>query len=222
MLPAPPLPAQGQAGPGWGPPPAAPGMPPYGGAQAVAAPKRRVGLMIGLIGGGVTMVLALLVALIVVVTQPDSHSLTTPVSAAGLQRDPSTERLINTDTLKRNLREHANGQVNKVVSAVYSDSARSDQVLFVGGEASSVNPDTFIGDFTASARNIQDVGNTGGLDGQGVCGELSDGGTLNTAIACVWADNDTFGQLLMLTDGHAVADLAGIMQRMRPALEKKK
>lgn len=178
--------------------------------------------MIGLIGGGVTMVLALLVAVIVVATQPDSHALSTPASAAGLQRDPSAERLINTETLKKNLREHAQGQVKKVVSAVYTDNVDRDQVLFVGGEASSINPDSFIDDFTASAQNTQNVGNTGGLDGEGVCGELSGGGSLNTAIACVWADNDTFGQFLMLTDGHAVSDLASIMQRMRPALEKKK
>jgi len=177
--------------------------------------------MIGLIGGGVTMALALVVALVVVLTQPDSHSVTTPASAAGLRRDPSTEKMINTDTLKRNLREHAQGQVNKVVSAVYTDSG-STQVLFVGGEASSMNPDSFVSDFTSSAQNTKDVGNTGGLDGKSACGELSSGMTGDRAIACVWADNDTFGQFLLLTDGHAVSDLAGIMQRMRPELEKKR
>lgn len=212
---APPLPPQGPAAPGWGAPPAAPshGEP--------TGPKRRVGLMIGLVGGGVTIVLALVVAVIVVVTQPDSHALSTPASAAGLQRDPSAEKLINTTNLKRDFRQHASGQVTKVVSAVYSDATQSDQVLFVGAEASSLNSDSIISDFTSSAQNTQDVGNSGGLTGKAVCGELS-GGSTGTAIACVWADNDTFGQFLMLTDGHAVSELASIMQRMRPALEKKK
>ena len=68
--------------------------------------------------------------------------------------------------------------------------------------------------------NVGDV--TGGLAGKSACGELSSGMSGDTAVACVWADNDTFGQFLMLTDGHAVSDLADIMQHMRPDLEKKK
>ena len=216
--PQPPLPAQGQVGPGWGPPPAGPVY----GQPAGPPPKRRVGLMIGIIGGSTTMVLALFAGLIILVTQPDAHSVRTPASAAGLRRDPSTEKLINTETLKRNLREHANGQVTKVVSAVYAEDGRSDQVLFIGGEADSMNTDSFINDFSASAQNLQTVDDAGGLAGEGLCGELSSGVTGNSAVACVWADNDTFGQFLMLTDGRAVSDLAAIMERMRPELEKKK
>lgn len=211
------MPAQAQAGPGWGPPPP-PGIPPHG--EPGAAPKRRVGLMIGLIGGGVTMVLALLVGLVVVLTQPDSHSVNTPQSAAGLSRDPATERLVNTERIKRSLRGQAQG-VTKVVSAVYTDSGAT-QVLFVGGESSSMNTESFVDNFASSAQNTQDVANPGGLDGKSVCGELQSGLSGQTAIACVWADNDTFGQFLLLTDNHSVSDLAALMHRMRPELEKKK
>jgi hypothetical protein len=187
-----------------------------------APPKKRpVGLIIGLIGGGLTVVLAAVVILVVVATQPDSHSLNTPASAAGFTRDNAAEQRVNTEELKRNLRNQAQGQVKRVVSAVYSNSpggTASTEVLFVGGEASSMDTQSFINDFTSSAQNTQSVGNTGGLTGQGACGELSSSG--HEAVACVWADNDTFGQFLMLTDGHAVGDLADLMRRMRPALEK--
>ena len=219
--PALPLPAEAA---GWGAPPVPPAgvMPGAPGAPAPAG-KRRVGLMIGLVGGGVTATLAAIVILVVIVTQPASHAVGTPTSAAGLNRDTVSERMINIDSLKRNLAEHASGKVRKVVSAVYANgvgAGASTRVLFIGGEASSVDPDSFIADFTASAQNIQKVG-TGSFDGDAACGELTAGiGT--RAIACVWADNDTFGQFLYLSDGQAVSDLAALMQRMRPSLETKK
>ncbi|HEY3681679.1 MAG TPA: hypothetical protein VGL93_01485 [Streptosporangiaceae bacterium] len=178
--------------------------------------------MIGLIGGGVTAALAAIVVLVVVLTQPDSHSLSTPASAAGFTRDNAAEQRINTEELKRNLRNQANGKVKRVVSAVYSNApggTANTEVLFVGGEASSMDTQSFIDDFTSTAQNTQSVGNTGGLTGKGACGELTDSAGRD-AVACVWADNDTFGQFLMLTDGHAVGDLADLMRRMRPVLEK--
>ena len=195
------------------------------GMPGAAAPrgKRRVGLMIGLVGGGVTAMLAAIVILVVIVTQPAAHAVGTPATAAGLNRDTASERMINIDALKRNLAEHANGQVRTVVSAVYANgvgAGASTRVLFIGGEASSVDPDSFIADFTASAQNTQRV-DTGSFDGDAACGELSAGiGT--RAISCVWADNDTFGPFVFLSDGQAVSDLAALMQRMRPSLETEK
>lgn len=213
----PPLPAAA----GWGTPP----MPPGGVMPGGQAPpgKRRVGLMIGLIGGGVTAVLGVIVLLVVVVTQPDSHAVGTPSTAAGMNRDLSTERVINTDSLKRNLAEHAQGKVEKVVSAVYtggSGMGPRPQVLFIGGEASSIDPASFVGAFVASAQNTQTV-DPGTYDGDAACGEL-DGGTGTSAVSCVWADNDTFGQLLFLNNGQAVSELATLMHRMRPSLETTK
>lgn len=185
--------------------------------------------MIGLVGGGVTLVLALIVGLVVVVTQPASHTLTTPKAAGGLNRDRAAEQRISSiERLKRSIRRSAKGDVDRVVTAVYGEpgqdatSSSGRGVLFVGVKADGLNEDELIKNFMESAR--QEGGKTtsvtpGKLGGKAACGELRDS-TNESAALCTWADNDTVGQFIPISAARPLGQMANLMKRMRPDLEK--
>lgn len=143
--------------------------------------------------------------------------MSTPTSAAGLTQDPNIERSVGTESLKNQLLKGSKGQVSKAVSAVYTSSAT--KILFIGGEAESGKAESFADNFSARASNPKNVNDTGEFGGKSLCGQVAVAD--KETAACVWADNDTFGQFIMLTGGN-VPELEDVMKRIRPQLEKKK
>lgn len=215
--------------PGWGAsPPGFPYPPPSGPGQQPR--KRHVGLVIGLIGGGTTLVLALIVGIVVVVTQPASHTLSTPTAAGGLNRDQAAEQRISSiERMKRSIRRSAKGDIDRVVTAVYGQpgqdaiSSSGQGVLFVGIKADGLNADELIKNFMTSAQqeggNATTVNPPSGFDGKAACGEIQTG-TGRPAALCTWADNDTLGQFIPISAARPMNQMEDLMNQMRPDLEK--
>lgn len=181
--------------------------------------NRHTGLLIGLIGGGVVVLLIVVAVGVLYVIRPPSHDIAAPQSAGGLSRDKAAEQtLTKLPSYKQQLRSDAKGHIKSLVSGVYK--GQGDEVLFLGGTSSGLDPESIVNGLTSKARSNGRAArqvSPGNLGGKAGCGEVN--GAQRAAV-CVWADNDTFGELIPLAGDKSIDTMAGLLTRMRPDLEK--
>ena len=207
----------GQQPPGYGPPDAfGYGAPP---------PKKKTGLFIA-IGGGVLGVIVLIVIAVVLINVlgGGSTKVTTPDTAAGLQRDRSAEsQLPNIGDQQNELKRLANGKIKEVLTAVYADgsagssSGLTGKVFFLGATSSeTIDQDGFIEGFkrgVGSRLTVKDV-DAGAKGGKAACASSTSSPTTSV---CIWVDDSTFGEVV--PSGKSPDEAAALMLKMRDDIE---
>lgn len=233
----PPQPGWGQPGqqqPGWGQPGDPYGQQPgYGQQDAFGygqpPQKKKTGLIIGLVGGGVGLVVVVVVAIVVIsmLSGGGDYKITTPDTAGGLQRDRSAESqspMIGQQ--KDRLRSIAGGKIKEVSTAIYKDPSSSSssstpgiggKVFFLGATAEEgIDQDGFMNGFKKGINGRLQVKtvDAGDLGGQAACATSS---ASNTSV-CIWVDDSTFGEVV--PSGKSPEEAAALMLKMRADIEQ--
>lgn len=189
--------------------------------------RRRTGAVVTVIGAAVAVTLVVVVvALYALRSNGPSHTLFTPPMAAGLHRDTAAESRVPALAQQRvRLRRLAGGKLKQVDSAVYrrgdSTTPAATQVVFFGALATDgIDVNGFAAEFGSSARRAGDtVTNVaaGRLGGKAVCVQRRT--ARERSVACLWVDEDTFGEIVPATPMSA-ASAAALMRRMRVDIEQ--
>lgn len=191
-------------------------------------------MIVGIASGGGILVLVLIVLAVYLINKPPAHTMSAPESAGGLHRDRSAESGLGTnlDSYKRQMRSESNGRIKRLYSAVYSQDTTGSvtttgqvSILFIGAKVQDINPSEFINGFSENAKShggtVHSEG-TGSLGGKAACAEIS-AGLSGQAALCAWADNDTFGEFVPLSqDARPLSKMTDMLARMRPDIEKTK
>ena len=230
----PPQPGWGQPGPqqggpqqGWG----APGDP-YGQQPGYGQPpqKKKTGLILGIVGGGVGVVVLIVAAIVVIslINSGPSYQIVTPDTAGGLQRDRTAEsQAPQIGQQKDRLKSIAGGKIEKVSTAIYSDSSSSSasgltgKVFFLGATAKDkIDQDGFMSGFKKGVSGSMQVKtvDAGSLGGQAACASSSASST-STSV-CIWVDDSTFGEIV--PSGKSPEEAAALMLKMRSDIEQEK
>jgi hypothetical protein len=160
----------------------------------------------------------------------DKHDVVAANTAGGWARDSAGEsRFAQTINSQKNVLQSATGnKLDKVVSGFYKDPGASSSsllpagVIFLGGTGPLGDPDKFVSSFRSAASSNGTVTEvdpgTGG--GKGVCAEARASG--QTIAFCAWATSDSFGEIVSTSPGKSATEIAALMRKMRPDLERVK
>lgn len=215
------------------PPPPASDLPQQPGQPVPPPPpakKSKKGLLIGLVAG--LVVLALIAggvaafALGAFKSGPDKHSIATPATAGGLNRDAAKEKQLQQqlDAAEQQFKTQAKN-VSYTKSGVYqqgdSKKGPTGALVFLGAKLSKMqSPTAFVNAFSKQAGTngfkISKIA-AGDAGGKAVCAEQSQG---QKVAICAWATNDTMGELVPTVPGYDSKQLSKILVAMRSDIEK--
>ena len=183
-----------------------------------------------IIGVAVLLVLVLVggaIAVILNVTGEDTHSISIPSTAGGMERDTDkeTELKQQLDAAEQQFKTQAKN-VSYVKSGVY-DQADKDKgpegaLVFLGAKLKGTtnSPTKFVNDFGKQAGSNGfkiDKISAGDGGGKAVCASQSQG---QKVAICAWATKDSMGELIPTVPGWDADKLAAVMLDLREDVEK--
>jgi len=148
------------------------------------------------------------------------HAIQTPARIGSFTRADGLQNTTNAAGLRTEVIQGSAGQASNVKSAMYESGTQAagstaQIMMFVGGHLANTTPGTSITGFTQKFPGATVV-SAGPLGGKAACAEEG-AATSNQVSACVWFDNDSFGEIVSPTMN--ATTLATVMRTVRPDVE---
>jgi len=200
--------------------------------------------MIALAGGGAAAAVVIVVVLVLALggsSSPATYRIVAPATAGGWHRNGSVGKpqLSRAQLRASQMQKFLGGRAKAGVSAIYTDPAGGQEVIFTGATGRfgdpgrlianlRAHPDTSISQFATVTWSHVDPGPHGG---DAACGEYVSKLALLPAhiVVCAWQTTGSFGELVELPPARSAlvagaqrlspGTLAAQMRRMRPDLE---
>jgi hypothetical protein len=211
---------------------------------APAPPPRRRSTRLVVVAVVLAVVAAAAIALTVILVANSgetTYTIVTPAQAGGLPRDGTASTLDPSTPGYKNIQQVVNGRAKTTVSALYQNRSTNLLITMQAGTGELGDPSDLLERLRAhppqASQSLLKISTSwksltatapGPHGGKAACGEvsikLSQLSTLQTTFTeCAWQTGHTFVYLSAIsspTSPVSPEELAGIMRRMRPDLEK--